>query len=149
MKKYSLLLFLVSISLFVGCEKDLYENQILEKKSKKISFQQFKNETNVGNKSILKKFNFGNDMSRDIAEEFILDTVMIKKHLDEYDRATYSFKIYPLNEILEEKEYYNLVYEKVDNQWYELLFKITEKLNSGLRETKIEESKLVYTSTWS
>jgi hypothetical protein len=101
MKKISLLLLLALITLFLGCEKDLYENQILEKKSREISFQEFKNETNFRNSGIHKKFNFGNEMSRAIAEEFILDTVMIKKHLDEYDRATYSFKIYPLNEILD------------------------------------------------
>ena len=39
------------------------------------------------------------------------------------NKITYSFKIYPIYQTLEDKEYYNLVYEKFGDQWNEIIRK--------------------------
>ncbi|WP_353078584.1 hypothetical protein [Flavobacterium sp.] len=53
------------------------------------------------------------------------------------------FKIYPLSEDLNAKEYYNLVYEKVGTEWNEIIFFNTEKANPTDART-LESSEMVY-----
>lgn len=112
-----------------------------------ISFKQFKNETGITKFDYLKKANIIKStdfQARNIESEFITDTIGIKKYVNPTDnKTTYSFKIYPLSEDLNAKEYYNLVYEKIGTEWNEIIFFNTEKANPTDART-LESSEMVY-----
>jgi hypothetical protein len=83
-------------------------------------------------------------MARDIEAEFVTDTIGIKKYVNPVDsKTTYSFKIYPVSQDLNAKEYYNLVYEKIGTEWNEIIFFNTKESNptdGGV----LESSEMVY-----
>jgi len=131
----------------IGCSEDVYENHLHNDNSinkNQISFKQFKGETGIKKFESLKSVNFGNEFSRAIESEFVTDTTKILKYTSENNKVTYSFKIYPITETLESKEYYNLVYEKYGNEWNELIFLNKEREIQQIGESKLESSKMVY-----
>lgn len=132
----------------IGCSEDVYENHTHSNSGKdEISFKQFISETGITKFDYYKKANVSNStdiQARTIESEFITDTIGIKKYVNPVDsKTTYSFKIYPITEALESKEYYNLVYEKYGNEWNEIIFFNTEKSNPT-DARKLESSEMVY-----
>ena len=133
---------------FMGCSEDVYENHVHSNSGKdEISFKQFMSETGITKFDYYKKANVSNStdiQARTIESEFITDTIGIKKYVNPIDnKTTYTFKIYPIAEVLESKEYYNLVYEKIGNEWNEIIFFNTEKSNPT-DARKLESSEMVY-----
>lgn len=149
--KIKLLARLLMVTLlfsFMGCSEDVYENHTHSNSGKdEISFKQFISETGITKFDYYKKANVSNSTNihaRTIESEFITDTIGIKKYVNPIDnKTTYSFKIYPITEALESKEYYNLVYEKIGNEWNEIIFFNTEKSNPT-DARKLESSEMVY-----
>lgn len=141
---------LLIVTLFftlIGCSEDIYEDHVHNDNQinkNEISFKQFKGETGMKKFESLKSVKFGNHFSRAIESEFLTDTTKILKYTSVNNKVTYSFKIYPTTEILESKEYYNLVYEKYGNEWNELIFLNKEREIQQLGESKLESSKMVY-----
>jgi hypothetical protein len=79
--------------------------------------------------------------------DFITDTTKVVKYTNPTDqKTTYTFKIYPYNNQLSEREYFNLVYEKVGDQWNQLIFFIKNKENPLPSENPVESSEMVYNS---
>lgn len=139
---------------FIGCSEDVYENHTHSNSGKdEISFKQFISETGITKFNYYKKANVSNStniQARTIESEFITDTIGIKKYVNPINnKTTYTFKIYPITEALESKEYYNLVYEKFGNEWNEIIFKNIEKEIPIEGEPKLEESKMVYNKKFS
>ena len=150
LKKISVLFIILITALFSSCEKDLYEQPIRNSQELKVSFNQFKKETGVNDLKILRHLSSNNEMSRgDVDNEFLTDTTGIIKYTSIDNKVTYSFKIYPITEILESKEYYNLVYEKYEAEWNEVIFKNTQKENPAIEEPKLEQSKMIYNERFS
>jgi hypothetical protein len=132
-----------------SCEKDLYEEQIRKSNESKLTFEQFKRETNIKDFKILRSLASNSESSRTIENEFLTDTTGIIKYTSIDNKVTYSFKIYPITELLESTEYYNLVYEKYGEQWNEIIFKNTVKDEPIEGESELEESKMVYNERFS
>ncbi|MBF6641038.1 hypothetical protein IVB69_06060 [Flavobacterium sp. J49] len=77
-------------------------------------------------------------------EGYVIDTTTIYRYTSQNNKITYSFKIYPIYEVLEDKEYYNLVYEKYGDEWNEIIFKNKEKDTIVSGEPKTESSEMIY-----
>lgn len=141
-------LMLLSVTLF-NCSKEELETHSHQSISNKdeISFRQFKAETGIAKFDYIKTANINRStdlMARDIEAEFVTDTIGIKKYVNPVDsKTTYSFKIYPVSEDLNSKEYYNLVYEKIGIEWNEIIFFNTEKSNPTY-EGELESSEMVF-----
>lgn len=151
MKILKFLLSLFIITLFLSVTSCSIEEEVLHRehsiKSDKITFDQFKNETGLKNIQIIKSINpnFNNqDHARSIESEFIVNTEVIERCVSQDNQTTYSFKIYPITADLGEREYYNLVYEKIGTQWNEIIFLNKERANPQVGESKLEESNLIY-----
>ncbi|WP_396178915.1 hypothetical protein [Flavobacterium sp.] len=145
----TLILFLFTI-LFFSCSKEDLELQQSHSKAhsmNEISFNQFKTETGITKFAYIKSANINmsnNLMARDIEAEFVTDTIGIKKYVNPVDsKTTYSFKIYPVSQDLNAKEYYNLVYEKIGTEWNEIIFYNIEKTNPT-HAGELESSEMVY-----
>lgn len=132
-----------------SCEKDLYEEPIRKSKKSELTFEQFKKETDIKDFKILRSLAPNSESSRTIENEFLTDTLGIIKYTSVDNKVTYSFKIYPITELLDSKEYYNLVYEKYGEEWNEIIFKNTEKTEQIQGEPILEESKMVYNERFS
>lgn len=148
-QKLKNILLLVTVLFAFSCSEDLFENRVHhhDEDKNEISFKQFKNETGINKFDYLKKAGISKStdfQARTIESEFITDTIGIKKYVNPTNnKTTYSFKIYPLSEDLNAKEYYNLVYEKVGTEWNEIIFFNTEKANPTDART-LESSEMVY-----
>ena len=94
-----------------SCENDLYEEQIRRSNESKLTFEQFKKETRIDNFKILRILESVSETNKDfqLENEFLTDTLGIIKYTSIDNKVTYSFKIYPITELLDAKEYYNLV----------------------------------------
>lgn len=140
------LLILVSLITFIGCSEDIYDNHDHDKQINKntISFNQFKRETGIKNFEALKSIQLASENSRTIETEFLTDTTSVLKYTSVNNKVTYSFKIYPIFEALESKEYYNLVYEKYGTDWNEIIFLNKERDIQEIGESKLESSEMVY-----
>lgn len=148
-QKLKNVLLLVTVLITFSCSEELFENHLHhhDEDKNEISFKQFKNETGINKFDYLKKAGISKStdfQARTIESEFITDTIGIKKYVNPANnKTTYSFKIYPLSEDLNAKEYYNLVYEKVGTEWNEIIFFNTEK-NNPTDGRKLESSEMVY-----
>lgn len=148
-QKLKNILLLVTVLFAFSCSEELFENRVHhhDEDKNEISFKQFKNETGINKFDYLKKAGISKStdfQARTIESEFITDTIGIKKYVNPTNnKTTYSFKIYPLSEDLNAKEYYNLVYEKVGTEWNEIIFFNTEKANPTDART-LESSEMVY-----
>ncbi|RAR51048.1 SprT-like domain-containing protein [Flavobacterium lacus] len=134
--------------LFLNCssEEDFVTGTHFSPHNKKFTFSDFKKETGLKNFSFVKKARLNTSIhARDIDSDFLIDTLEIKRHINpSNDKTTYSFKLYPISEQLESKEYYNLVFEKIGEEWNELIFFNKEKINPIEGEPKLESSEMVY-----
>ena len=148
-QKLKNILLLVTVLFTFSCSEELFENHVHhhDEDKNEISFKQFKNETGINKFDYLKKAGISKSadfQARTIESEFITDTIGIKKYVNPTNnKTTYSFKIYPLSEDLNAKEYYNLVYEKIGTEWNEIIFFNTEKANPT-DGRKLESSEMVY-----
>lgn len=143
---FSLLSAMLLISL-TSCSEEIYERHNHNGNSKKnniITFKQFKKETGINDFKFLKSVGLSNDNNRAIEAEFLTDSTEIIKYTSVNDKVTYSFKIYPIYEALESREYYNLVYEKFNNEWNELIFLNKEREIQQEGESILESSKMIY-----
>lgn len=148
------LIILSIILIFLGCEKDLYDEHLHNTKDKNsISFEQFKAETGISNfkthisiKNLSDSFNARTASGGYELSDFIIDTEIIKR-LEVNQETTYSFKVYPVDqELLVDKEYYNLVYEKNGNLWNQIIFKNKENEIIIDGQPQIESSTMIYNS---
>jgi hypothetical protein len=122
-------LFLAIAMSFYSCDKDLYEEQIIKSRKSMISFEEFKTQTGIKNVTNIKNVSVINDNARSIDQDYYINTDEILKYISENNKTTYTFKIFPINEELQQREYYNLVYEKINNEWNEIIFKKKERRN--------------------
>ncbi|NNT71187.1 hypothetical protein HKT18_03060 [Flavobacterium sp. IMCC34852] len=126
------LCLVVLLTVFLGCSEDIYENSASHsnalKEKYKISFAQFKREKGIKNFDLLKTIKSTSINAREEGtdEGYVIDTTTIYRYTTQNNKITYSFKIYPIYEVLEDKEYYNLVYEKYGDEWNEIIFKNRE-----------------------
>jgi hypothetical protein len=130
------ILFLLTTIILISCSQEIYENHDHEHKHDKneITFKQFKKESGVKNFSLIKSVNIASSNARAIESGFIVDTTKILKHIDvAHNKITYSFKIFPLVNDLNSREYYNLVVEKKGSEIHELIFLNTKKENAQNR----------------
>jgi len=138
------------LTVFLGCSEDIYENSTSHsnalKEKYKISFAQFKREKGIKNFDLLKTIKSTSINAREEAtdEGYVIDTTKIYRYTNQNNKITYSFKIYPIYQTLEDKEYYNLVYEKFGDQWNEIIFKNKEKDSIISGEPKTESSEMLY-----
>ena len=120
----------------MGCSEDIYENSTShsnsQKEKYKISFAQFKREKGIKNFDLLKTIKSTSINAREEGTDkgYVIDTTTIYRYTTQNNKITYSFKIYPIYQTLEDKEYYNLVYEKFGDQWNEIIFKNKENKTS-------------------
>ena len=136
---------LYSFLILTSCEKELYEAPIHENKSRTINLEQFKSETGLKNFNTNRKITPANETNKIISDiNFNVDPDFIKAHLDDNNKETYTFKVYPINEIMKDKEYYNLIYEKYGNDWNEILLKIKEKEIAQQGEVKTDSIQMIY-----
>jgi hypothetical protein len=96
---------------------ELYESQIKKASAKKIKLVQFRQETGIKNLNSIKSLGFSSETGKSIQEDFFINTDEILKYVSENDKITYTFKIFPIQEELEQREFYNLVFEKYNNEW--------------------------------
>lgn len=144
------LCLVVLLTVFLGCSEDIYENSTshsnAQKEKYKISFAQFKREKGIKNFDLLKTIKSTSINAREEGTDkgYVIDTTTIYRYTTQNNKITYSFKIYPIYQTLEDKEYYNLVYEKFGDQWNEIIFKNKEKDSIISGEPKTESSEMLY-----
>lgn len=144
------LFLVVLLTVFLGCSEDIYENSTshsnAQKEKYKISFAQFKREKGIKNFDLLKTIKSTSINAREEGTDkgYVIDTTTIYRYTTQNNKITYSFKIYPIYQTLEDKEYYNLVYEKFGDQWNEIIFKNKEKDSIISGEPKTESSEMLY-----
>lgn len=152
---FSLAAVLSVFVIFINCstDKDLIENDGVHFSplNKKFTFQDFKNETGIQQFSPFQRVKLKTQKlalrNLNLNADFITDTTKVSKYTNPSDqKTTYTFKIYPYNNQLSEKEYFNLVYEKVGEEWNQLIFYIKDKENPLPNENPIETSEMVYNS---
>lgn len=149
--KYFLLLTLGFIALS-SCQQDDFsetkQGVHFSPQNKKFTFSDFKRETGIEDFKFYdkdRKANIGiSPNARLMDSGFVIDTLVVIKHIDENQKVTYTFKAYPINEELGSKEYYNLVYEKQNGEWNEIIFKNKETELSTKENPELESSVMVY-----
>ncbi len=136
---------LCNLLILTSCEKELYEAPIHQNKSRTLTLEQFKSETGLKNFNSNRKITPANVSNKIISDiNFNIDPDFIKAHLDDFNKMTYTFKVYPINEIMKNKEYYNLIYEKYGNDWNEILLKIKDKETTLQGEVKTDSIQMIY-----
>ena len=138
------LLSLILVLILLGCSEEIYENQHSLTNKNEISFKQFKLETGIKNFKTNNSYNFGGANNRSLPVDFVVDTTLILNHIAGNTKKTYTFKLYPLTQTLNQHEYYNLVYEKNGNSWNQLIFKNTETFNQISQTYTTSTSTNVY-----
>ena len=139
--KIKLLNFALLLLLIYSCsnQEDYISNHHHDEKIKnEISFQQFLNETNVNDFSVKLKLNPANNvLQRTVSlNDFVIDTVAILKHISQDNKATYSFKVEPINTLeYSETKSYNVVYHKIANSWEKTLISFDE-IENPINNTK-------------
>lgn len=130
--KLKLLNFSLLLLLIYSCsnQEDYISNHHHSEKIKnEITFKQFLNETNVNDFSVRLKLNPANNALQRNASlnDFVIDTVAILKHISQNNKATYSFKVEPLNTLeYSEAKSYNVIYHKISNSWEKTLISFDE-----------------------
>ena len=133
--------FIVLVILVLSCTNCQVDEQVLKSNEAhngpdkgKISFKQFATETGTLHfKTVLAIHNNNKIDSKSINEfsEFYIDTIAIRKLISKNQKATYTFRIYPLFKKNEPNEFYNLVYHKVNDSWTTSVFLLKKNLNTN------------------
>lgn len=163
------LFFLSTLMLLISCQNDdpalsTHEGHAHADRNK-ISMAQFRNETLIKDFKPLAQVPVAQNSiagKNTAPEDFAIDTVAIKKHIDETGSITYSFRIYPLEADADTSKKFNLVYIKQDNVWQTsiLSFKANENPSNqnqalysdleNLYDSRIGGgSNICVTETWS
>jgi len=116
--------FLSTAMLLMSCQNDepalsTHEGHAHADRNK-ISMAQFRNETLIKHFKALAQVPVAQNSitgKNTAPEDFAIDTLAIKKHIDETGSITYSFRIYPLEADADPSKKFNLVYMKEDNVW--------------------------------
>lgn len=134
--------------IFFSCSEEIYENDTHHhgKSRNSISFQKFKQKTGIRDFSTLRSFELAGANLRDVREDYLIDTLTIMYFAGPAGKDTYSFKIYPITKELNQNEYYNLIYEKSGDHWYQHIFLNKEKENPLPEEPKLESSQMIYSN---
>ena len=154
----TILFFITIVIAFSSCEagKDFTGSASrLNKRNYSITFDQFKNETNLHNFKTKIKLILNNSFARNAdgsyeLSDFDLNTELIKK-LELNEKTTYSFRIYPTIAVTP-YSFYNLTMYKRGNDWVQSIieFKPTEanleEVLSGKNERIDGKMSLLYTS---
>lgn len=149
LKKLTALAVIAFFLMLVGCSEEIYESETQNQHGKSknaISFKQFKKQTGLRDFRILKSYNTADANNREVEDDYLIDTTRIMYFAGPAGKDTYSFKIYPITKDLNPREYYNLVYEKDGDTWYEHIFKNVEKANPLPEEPKLESSEMIYSN---
>ena len=124
LKRFGGILFFCGAMLLMSCQNDEPTTSTHEGHAhadrNKISMAQFKNETLIKDFKPLAQVPVAQNSTtgkNTAPEDFAIDTVAIKKHIDETGSITYSFRIYPLVADADSSKKFNLVYIKEDNIW--------------------------------
>jgi len=125
----SRLLTLSLLFFFISCTDELYNTKELHTSvdKNKISLAQFKKETTIAAlKPIVSAPKTTSVTSKGKLQlnDFIIDTLAIKKFIGKNNQTTYTFRIYPLSFVAQPNEIYNLVYRKVNTSWETAIFYI-------------------------
>jgi Type VI secretion system (T6SS), amidase effector protein 4 len=123
----SRLLTLSLLFFFISCTDELYNTKELHTSvdKNKISLAQFKKETTIAAlKPIVSAPKTTSITSKGKLQlnDFIIDTLAIKKFIAKNNQTTYTFRIYPLSFVAQPNEIYNLVYRKVNTSWETVIF---------------------------
>jgi len=132
---------------FISCSEEIYEREThsTQRKTKDvITFKQFKEQTGIKDFMSLRSFSLTGENNRSVEEDYLIDTLTVMYFASPTGKDTYTFKIYPITEDLNPKEYYNLVYEKNGSIWNEIIFKNKEKDNPQPGESILEFSEMIY-----
>ena len=145
------LAFLLTFLLFFSCNDDLYNNHEhnLGENKNQISLSQFKKETKIKDfKTIIKSNIQAMKSTNRTAElsDFVIDTLAIQRHISENNKATYSFRIYPMSNVSQPNEIFNLVYRLENNNWEQSILSLTKKSNSLPNEEQFENKTLLFDS---
>lgn len=144
--------------MILGCEKDLYENQISNNKSQGVSFDQFKRETNLKNfKTTIKIPNERNLSANRTSDgnyelsDFKVNIDYINKLISYDEKITYTFRVIP--KIITSKSIFNLVVFKKNDNWEMSILELTPtdenllKLEQGITREFEGTIKNVYDSS--
>jgi hypothetical protein len=145
MRLFTLALILVTSSFYFSCSSEEQAVSSEHGPNKDlISFDQFKNATNIRRLDPTVSIQRFNPMSRDInPEEFVVDTLAILTAIKD-GKITYTFRIYPTTFTAKEKEVFNLVYRKESGVWET---SIVSYITKTVENTKLcEEIKTEYDS---
>lgn len=145
---------IISVSLLlINCsvEEEVISGSHFGPQNKKFTYSDFLKETKVKDFDIFAKYNVSRSensvLQRSIETDFITDTTEIKRlEIPNTEKTTYSFKLYPLSEQLNSKEYYNMVVEKNANQLTYMVFFNKDKQNPAPTELKTQTSQMVFNS---
>lgn len=135
--------------MLIGCSEEIFEKHIHEEHGKSkhaISFAKFKQQTGITDFQILKSYNTSDANHREVKDDYLIDTMTVMFFAAPSGKDTYTFKIFPITKDLNPKEYYNLVYEKEGDHWYEHIFLNVEKENPQPGDPKLESSQMIYSS---
>ncbi len=153
MKKHlkNLALLFLTFLAFSSCEKDLYQDTIVkENKSKKISFQEFKNQTQVNDLGVVFKMPVkAGETSRATAiSDFIVDTLTVEQYINTTtNKSAYSFRVYPTAAMPDSDDRYNLIYKKQNNVWQKTIIYFEEKTPLAPNHLQLENVKKLYDSS--
>jgi hypothetical protein len=153
-KKNWLKVLIISVSLLlINCsvEEEVISGSHFGPQNKKFTYSDFLKETKIKDFDIFSKYNVSRSingvMQKTIQQDFITDTTVINRlEIPNTEKTTYSFKLYPVAEQLNTKEYYNMVVEKNGNQLTYMVFFNKDKQNPEPTEIKTQTSELVYHS---
>lgn len=126
MNQKSFLLNLLIISLFfffIACEKDenIIDSHDYSHKDKSIiTFREFLDKTKI--KNFNSNINLLNDNSNNLRQTsdfigFVVDTTVIKQHLQKNDNYTFTLPVIPQPYANTENIFYNIVFYKTSNTW--------------------------------
>ena len=150
---YKLFIAVVFLT-FISCSEEIYQKDehghMLNKNQ--ISLVQFKSETKIKDFETFFKvpISKNENQNRTVAlSEFVIDTVAIQRYVGEYNKITYSFKIYTLISNLQTDVKYNLVYTKENNIWEKSIIAFKEKVSDQVTGNKYENFEKLYDSRMS
>ena len=145
-KQKTKLLLLALLTMLFSCAENEQIIQHSNSKKNELTFKQFINITKIKNFNSIKSIKFNSESLRTngLESDFIVDTTLVKSCIQNPSKPTYTFKVYPKSEVTKNNEFYNLVYEKVDNQWNEFIVKNTTSPNSTPKNPVIENSNMIY-----
>ncbi len=140
-KRQSILVFATTLFLLMaGCATDELPTQgHSSKNNQTISFEKFKDETNL--KKIKLVFNLpdnNNALGKAITlNDFVVDTTEITKKIASNSKVTYAFRVHLSDTVAATNQIYNLVYRKSNTVWQTSIIEF-EKNTNNLPEHKFD-----------